>query len=115
MAARAGAAPQNRMSWHSWVPAAHDQVGAITMPAAQVAGTEYLLSMMSLSPVNTSETSFSTGNLGQRSFRSLVPSIRTGMVSSAVEQEQVHTSGWKNLHILLESLSYMKQNRNEAA
>lgn len=91
-------------------------VGARTMPAAQVAGTEWLLSMMSLNSVNTSQTSFSMGNLGQHSFRSLVPSIRTGVVSSAVEQEeQVYTSGWKNLHILLESLSYMKWNRNKAA
>lgn len=115
MPARAGAAPQSRVSWHSWVPAAHNLVGASTMPAAQVAGTEWLLSMMNLTPVNTSKTSFSTENLGQRSFQFLVPSIRTGMVSSAVEQDQVHTNGWKNIHILLESLSYMKWNRNKAA
>lgn len=107
--------PQKRVSWHSWVPAAHDLAGASTMPAASVAGTEWLLSMMSVSPVNTSKTSFSTGNMRQHSFWFLVPSIRTGVVSSAVEQAQIHTNGWKNLHILLESLSYIKWNRNKAA
>lgn len=76
---------------------------------------EQLLSMVSLSPVNASKASLSTRNVGQHSFWFLVPSIRGGMVSSAVEQEQIHTSGWKNLHILLESLSYMKCNRNKAA